>query len=151
ADRQSIALFQAQIQGLVAKGSLQKLQQLSQELHAGQAQAGGIAQGLFAKEIAIVDPALAKGTKAKQHLDSLTGAQLLNAQAAGKFGHAQQVAAKHTQAVAKAAQQTSQSFLTFGQDVSNAKVSLDDWIKDLDKQARALTSFATNSQKAADR
>lgn len=146
ADKKSVTDFTNAINKLGDQGQVAKLQSLSDSLSSAAGQTHGIVGDFFAKQLAIVTPALAR---AKKKTDNLTGAQFLNAQAAGKFGKAEQVAAKHTKAVAEAANATAQKFLTLGQDVSNAKVSLDGWIKQLAAQGKALANFADNALQAS--
>lgn len=50
-----------------------------------------------------------------------------------------------------AAQTTADQFNNLGNDVDNAKVSLDKWIHQLAKQAQALRDFGNNARRAADR
>lgn len=51
----------------------------------------------------------------------------------------------------EAARETASSFLDFSHNASNAKVSLNAWIRQMANQARALTEFGNNARKAADR
>lgn len=48
-----------------------------------------------------------------------------------------------------AARQTAQSFVGLGDSLSDSKVTLDEWIRDLEKQAAALRNFRINAQTAA--
>lgn len=160
ADKASMVAFGSELDRLASGGQVAKLQQISDSLHSfadsgdtgllsvNPREVGHLSGGLLDELIAKVDPALEK-TKAKT--DDLTGAQLLNAQAAGKFGHAQQVAARDTLALQSAAKATAGQFLTLGADLNNSKVSLDKWIHQLAAQANALENFGTNAKKAADK
>lgn len=48
-----------------------------------------------------------------------------------------------------AARQTAQSFVGLGDSLSDSKTTLDEWIRDLEKQAAALRDFRINAQQAA--
>ena len=52
-------------------------------------------------------------------------------------------------ATRNAALETAQSFITLGDSLNDSKVSLGDWIAQLQAQANALRDFATNAQNAA--
>jgi hypothetical protein len=148
ADRKSMEDFQTQVDQLARQGNLPGLQNLSDQFHGVQDNTGGLVSDVAGKALAVVDPALAK-TKTK--LEDLTGSQKLAAQAAGKFGRAQQVAARQMLGMQEAAHTTAGQFLTLGQDVDNAKVSLNKWIHQLAGQAKALEDFGSNAQRAADK
>lgn len=51
----------------------------------------------------------------------------------------------------EAARETATSFFGIGESVNDAKVSLSDWIGELEKQADALRDFRINAEEAADR
>ncbi|MGC4112326.1 MAG: phage tail tape measure protein [Nocardioides sp.] len=53
------------------------------------------------------------------------------------------------QAARKTSHQYAESWVGMGKDISNAKVSLTDWIKELQHQADALKNFRVNAQTAA--
>jgi hypothetical protein len=148
-DRKSMEAFNAEIDQLASQENVAGLQRISTQVHALQDSSGdGVLGGLADKLVAEVDPALAK-TQAK--LDGLTGSQRFAAAAAGKFGHAEQVAAQRTLAMRKAAAETANQFLTLGKDVDNSKVSLNQWIRQLAHEAQALTEFGNNAKRAADK
>jgi hypothetical protein len=52
---------------------------------------------------------------------------------------------------AAAASTTAGAFITIGKDVDNAKVSLQGWIHQLEKDAQALEDFGNNAKRAADK
>lgn len=51
----------------------------------------------------------------------------------------------------KVAHETGEDFIGLGKDVDNAKVSLDDWVRQLEIQAAALTEFGENAKAAAEK
>lgn len=91
-----------------------------------------------------VQSATAKWLLNQKELGKATGATL-KAQAAQK-----QLAAS-TRAARTAANTQAQQWVTLGKDIGNAKVSLDGWIRELQKQANALRDFTANAQRAADK
>jgi hypothetical protein len=65
-----------------------------------------------------------------------------------------EVERKHAEAlrtVRAAAATTGASFVGLGKDVDNTKVSLNDWIRQLQKEADALTAFGENAKTAGER
>ena len=82
-------------------------------------------------------------------LDNVSSATNAATESNKRFAAQQQKSAKATEAAQKAAKATADSFITLGDSLSDAKVSLGDWIKDMQKQADALRNFRVNAQKAA--
>lgn len=91
--------------------------------------------------------------KAKQLAEAMNGTGTATA-AAGTAAYrtAEEVdaAAKVQEQAAKAANDTAVAFFNLGDSLNDSKVSLGDWIADLEKQANALRDFRVNAQKAAD-
>lgn len=81
----------------------------------------------------------------------LTGAMSANTGAATANAEAQEKAAKALAENRKAARDTANEFVGLGSEVDNAKVSLDDWIRGLDIQAKTLENFTANAAKAGKR
>lgn len=94
-----------------------------------------------------------------QYQEALLGAAnsaTIEADATRKMGDAAATTAPLTEDMAEAlkdardgASETARSFLTLGESLNNPKVSLGDWIGEMEKQARALREFTANSKKAA--
>jgi len=72
------------------------------------------------------------------------------AAAAARQAEATKRAAAALKAQRAAARQTAKSFVGLGDSLDDGKVSLDQWISDLQKQADALRNVRINAQKAAD-
>lgn len=128
--------------------------------------AGAEKYGVSAEQLANLFPTytseLTKGSGAALLMsDAMTG--LIPATdgvtaATGPLGQAVQQATADLQAQNKAyeetvkrAKETADSFFGLGQSVNDSKVSLNDWIADLEKQADALRNFTTNVRTAAKR
>ncbi|GEB17222.1 hypothetical protein NSI01_55370 [Pimelobacter simplex] len=79
----------------------------------------------------------------------LTGATLSSADAANLSAAETEEMAKALKDARDGASETARSFLTLGESLNNPKVSLGDWIGEMEKQARALREFTANSKKAA--
>ncbi|MFT3871061.1 MAG: hypothetical protein QM714_00210 [Nocardioides sp.] len=89
-------------------------------------------------------------------IDGAANSATLNADATDKMGNATDRAAKKADRAAKAlaasrkaANETATSFFGLGDKVNKAGVSLGAWLRDLEKQAKALRDFRINAQKAA--
>lgn len=116
---------------------------------------GTVNQGLYAQRMA-ADALASTLHGLAGDTDSTVASQrrvlLATRRTGAAFGrHAQEiqewrVEAKASRAVAT---QTAHAFITLGDDVDNAKVSLQGWIKQLEKQANALRDFTSNAKKAA--
>ena len=95
---------------------------------------------------------------ANGQLDQSKSAWQAHQDALGKDSAAAQANAKAQQKVKLALQAqraaavaTAQKFLTLGDDVNKAKVSLDKWVHQLAAQAQALENFGNNAKHAADK
>ena len=73
------------------------------------------------------------------------------ARQAHRFSMAQQRAAAQMHEAREQARETAGSFLTLGEGLDNAKVSLRQWLNQLENQAQALRDFRENTVKAARR
>ncbi|WP_248582605.1 phage tail tape measure protein [Nocardioides sp. InS609-2] len=62
-----------------------------------------------------------------------------------------EAAVKALQDARKAASETAQGFFNLGDSLNDSKVSLNDWIRDMEKQATALRNFRKNANEAADK
>lgn len=80
---------------------------------------------------------------------NLAGIQISQADAAGRSAAETEEMAKALKDARDGASETARSFLTLGESLNNPKVSLGDWIGEMEKQARALREFTANSKKAA--
>ncbi|WP_377324761.1 phage tail tape measure protein [Pimelobacter simplex] len=80
---------------------------------------------------------------------NLAGIQISQADAAGRSAAETEEMAKALKDAQDGASETARSFLTLGESLNNPKVSLGDWIGEMEKQARALREFTANSKKAA--
>ncbi len=89
--------------------------------------------------------------QAKVEVESLTGAEGLAADAAGRHGAAAQRAARSILAERNAAAETAAKFIVLGKDINNAKVSLGGWLRQMEISAAALVAFGQNAEKAARR
>jgi len=101
----------------------------------------------------------------KDALDGVAVSGALGADAAGKLGDAEaaggadaQQAAADQAALAKAladsrdaANKTAHEFFGLGGSLDDSKVSLDDWITDLESQAKALRDFTKNAKDAGEK
>lgn len=94
----------------------------------------------------------------KEALDGSSVSATLAADATGKLGSAMQQSAADAEAQAEAlkkqreaAAETASAFVGLGDSLNDSKVSLNDWIKDMAKQATALRDFTKNAQTAAKR
>lgn len=90
--------------------------------------------------------------------DELSDAELSAANAASQHAAAAQQSAAEIEAQAKAlddarkaARETAGSFFNLGDSVSDATVSLGDWIRQMANQADALNNFTSNAEKAANK
>jgi len=89
-------------------------------------------------------------------LDNAAGATTGAAGATDQLGGAQSAAAQQTAQMTKALEESrkaatdqAEAFFTVGNSLNDAKVSLNDWIKDMRKQAEALRDFRVNAETAA--
>jgi TP901 family phage tail tape measure protein len=97
----------------------------------------------------IVGASAEDARKAAVEQANLAGVNLTLADAAGMSAEQIELTGDQLEAIQKAASQTSSSFLTFGDSLNNSKVSLGDWIGEMEKQAQALREFTRNSKRAA--
>jgi hypothetical protein len=135
------------------KAALAQLNPVLDKYAASQARVGGTA--LDASDAKKVQQALADTnltTKEQAHaLRELTGATHGAAKASDRFAARQKALATQIKASRAAAGTTAAMFITLGDDVDDASVSLHDWISELAKEAQALTEFGHNAEKAANR
>ncbi len=83
--------------------------------------------------------------------DSTVAAQRRVAAAASGTSKAFQRQSEQLQASRRAARETAQGFITLGDSLDDSKVSLREWLRQLEQQAKALEHFADNAVKAARR
>lgn len=96
----------------------------------------------FPEYLAAVDGAANATTNAAGATDQLGGAQSAAAQQTAQM-------TKALEDSRKAATDQAEAFFTVGNSLNDAKVSLNDWIKDMRKQAEALRDFRVNAETAA--
>ena len=89
-------------------------------------------------------------------LDNATAAEGEHADATTKVGDAHETASRQIEltdeqlkSLQEKASQTAGQFLNLGESLNDSKVSLHDWISELNRQAKALERFAENAQTAA--
>lgn len=89
-------------------------------------------------------------------LDNASAAADKEADAATRVGNAHAAASgqielseKELKALQESASKTSSAFIGLGGSLNNSKVSLGDWIAELEKQNKALRDFTKNAQEAA--
>lgn len=102
----------------------------------------------LAAEIGIVSGRLKTD---QQNTRQLAAAQDAGSSAADKATKAHHRLQLQLKAEQQAAGETAQKFLALGDNLDDAKVSLDRWIRSLANQAKALTEFGQNAETAADK
>ncbi|RNL63653.1 hypothetical protein EFK50_07880 [Nocardioides marmoriginsengisoli] len=119
-----------------------------------QALAGLVDSGQADAAKAIVDQILEAGASSSDVANGFKQYGLAVENATGKSADFTLQAEKQSQAVLaqkQAAHETASSFLEFGASLSDSKVSLDDWIKELEDQAAALRDFTANAKEAGEK
>jgi TP901 family phage tail tape measure protein len=147
------------LSSLVRSGNADEAARAYDELAAGAAK-----YGVTASQLAALFPGytsqLVKGSGAAQLMsDAMTGLiPATDGAAAGTGALAKvtqlstadlQAQAKALEESRKAANETAHQFFGLGKSVNDSKVSLHDWITDLEKQAKALRDFEKNAKSAA--
>jgi hypothetical protein len=122
--------------------------------------------GYSAGGTSVIDPKQAAAARELQQELGLVGGSISDDQAktrelSAAMGHnadsTSQAARAHHKLQAEleaertAADATAKKFVTLGDDLDNAKVSLNQWIHQLAAQAQALTNFGNNAKRAADK
>lgn len=118
----------------------------------GQNKAAEVNNGLnkvIAENSKLLGTSAEDARKAAVEQANLAGVNLTLADAAGMSAEQIELTGDQLEAIQKAASETSSSFLGFTDSLNNSKVSLTDWIGEMEKQARALREFTKNSKKAA--
>lgn len=92
--------------------------------------------------------ALGLGTRGQQDLGTAIAQTTAKAQ---RWSPVVQQQIQDMRASRSAAREAAKQFIGLGDSLDDAKVSLGDWLKQLEKQADALRNFRLNAEKAADR
>ncbi len=151
----TIEAFDQKLASLVESGKAEKAAELFQAIRDAAAEHGGVSDDDVVKRFDSYQKALdnvsTSGSDASGSMGELAEStatlsqEQLDAQAA-----AQDMADK-LQQQQDAARETASSFLGLGDSLNDSKVSLGDWIGELEEQAEALKNFRINAEEAADK
>lgn len=146
--KSTIEAFDQQLAQLVENGHADQAAVLFANIRAAAASHGGVSDADVVKSFDSYKTAL---DNAKTSTTDLTGATRQYGSTAGTAAIRAAELAKSLDAQRKSARDTGKSFMAFGDSLNDSKVSLSQWITDLQNQAKALRDFTKNAQTAAKR
>src|SRR5690606_35624439 len=138
--RGAVAAFDAQLAAMVQEGSREDAAAGAERPEEGARKAS-----MATEEITALLPAY------RDELDGLTASQKLAANGVESISAALAAADEALEESRKAAGETASQFITLGESLNDGKVSLGDWLKELEENARALRNFRIHAQEAAEK
>lgn len=135
-----VAAFDESLASLVRDGNLEEAAR-GAELFYREAERGEVS----------LDKAKAMLTQYRDALDGLDNDQKLAAESTAATAAEHKAAEEAYSKAREAAEGQAGAFRTLGKSLNDSKVSLGDWTKELEQQAKALENFTANARKAAKR